>query len=122
MLLLLATAAFGVLVPAQGAGAGVLGYVTYWAVALLFFLYGGKLDPLAVRAGLLNWRLQGLTFGATYLLFPLLGLALVAKIIGAHGGIVECDTSSKGTTFRILMPAWRNGDDNIMLQESGLSI
>lgn len=36
-----------------------------------------------------------------------LGLALVAKIIGEHGGIVECDSSSNGTTFRILMPAWR---------------
>ncbi|WP_274427178.1 two-component system sensor histidine kinase NtrB [Chelativorans sp. YIM 93263] len=35
-----------------------------------------------------------------------LGLALVAKIVGAHGGIVECDSSSRGTTFRILMPAW----------------
>ena len=36
-----------------------------------------------------------------------LGLALVAKIVGAHGGIVECDSSSHGTAFRILMPAWR---------------
>lgn len=36
-----------------------------------------------------------------------LGLPLVAKIVGAHGGIIEFDTSSKGTTFRILMPAWR---------------
>ncbi|MCT8989565.1 nitrogen regulation protein NR(II) [Chelativorans sp. SCAU2101] len=41
-----------------------------------------------------------------------LGLALVAKIVGAHGGIVECDSSSRGTTFRILMPAWRGeGED-----------
>ncbi|MCT7375379.1 two-component system sensor histidine kinase NtrB [Chelativorans salis] len=36
-----------------------------------------------------------------------LGLALVAKIVGAHGGVIECDSSSRGTTFRILMPAWR---------------
>ncbi len=33
------------------------------------------------------------------------GLALVAKIIGGHGGIVECDSSIAGTTFRVLMPA-----------------
>lgn len=45
-----------------------------------------------------------------------LGLALVAKIVGAHGGIVECDTSSRGTTFRILMPAWRGSEDNEKLQ------
>ncbi|MCO5071361.1 MAG: nitrogen regulation protein NR(II) [Rhizobiaceae bacterium] len=36
-----------------------------------------------------------------------LGLALVAKIVGEHGGIIECDSSSRGTTFRILMPAWK---------------
>ncbi len=33
-----------------------------------------------------------------------LGLALVAKIIGAHGGIVECDSQSRRTVFRVLMP------------------
>jgi two-component system nitrogen regulation sensor histidine kinase GlnL len=36
-----------------------------------------------------------------------LGLALVAKIVGEHGGIVECDATPKGTTFRVLMPAWK---------------
>jgi two-component system nitrogen regulation sensor histidine kinase GlnL len=34
-----------------------------------------------------------------------LGLALVAKIVGDHGGIVECDSHANRTTFRILMPA-----------------
>ena len=33
-----------------------------------------------------------------------LGLALVAKIIGDHGGIVECDSQSRRTTFRVLLP------------------
>ena len=36
-----------------------------------------------------------------------LGLALVAKIVGDHGGVVECDSFKQSTTFRILMPAWR---------------
>lgn len=36
-----------------------------------------------------------------------LGLALVAKIVGEHGGVIECDSSSRGTTFRILMPTWK---------------
>jgi two-component system nitrogen regulation sensor histidine kinase GlnL len=36
-----------------------------------------------------------------------LGLALVAKIIGGHGGIVECDSQGNRTTFRVLMPASR---------------
>ncbi|TPI14623.1 nitrogen regulation protein NR(II) [Mesorhizobium sp. B4-1-1] len=36
-----------------------------------------------------------------------LGLALVAKIVGEHGGIIECDSTPRGTTFRILLPAWK---------------
>ena len=34
-----------------------------------------------------------------------LGLALVAKIIGDHGGVIECESQPGRTTFRILMPA-----------------
>jgi two-component system nitrogen regulation sensor histidine kinase GlnL len=36
-----------------------------------------------------------------------LGLALVAKIVGEHGGVIECDSTPRGTTFRILLPAWK---------------
>ncbi|HEX5778471.1 MAG TPA: nitrogen regulation protein NR(II) [Xanthobacteraceae bacterium] len=35
-----------------------------------------------------------------------LGLAMVAKIVGDHGGIVECDSQPKRTTFRVLMPMY----------------
>lgn len=35
-----------------------------------------------------------------------LGLALVAKIIGDHGGIIECDSQGRQTTFRVLMPMY----------------
>ncbi len=34
-----------------------------------------------------------------------LGLALVAKIIGDHGGVIECDTMPGRTVFRALLPA-----------------
>ncbi len=33
-----------------------------------------------------------------------LGLALVAKIVGDHGGIVECDPAPRRTAFRLLLP------------------
>ena len=33
-----------------------------------------------------------------------LGLALVAKIVGDHGGIVECESKPGRTSFRVLMP------------------
>ncbi len=36
-----------------------------------------------------------------------LGLALVAKIIGDHGGIIECDTARENTIFRVLLPSYK---------------
>jgi two-component system, NtrC family, nitrogen regulation sensor histidine kinase GlnL len=33
-----------------------------------------------------------------------LGLALVAKIVGDHGGIIECESQPRHTIFRVLMP------------------
>lgn len=39
-----------------------------------------------------------------------LGLALVAKIVGDHGGIVECESQPRHTIFRVLMPMY-TGDD-----------
>lgn len=33
-----------------------------------------------------------------------LGLALVAKIVGDHGGVIECDSQPGRTKFRILLP------------------
>ena len=36
-----------------------------------------------------------------------LGLALVAKIIGDHGGVIECDPVPGRTVFRVLMPAYK---------------
>ncbi|MGY4624540.1 two-component system sensor histidine kinase NtrB [Bradyrhizobium sp. USDA 4486] len=35
-----------------------------------------------------------------------LGLALVAKIVGDHGGIIECESQPRKTTFRVLMPMY----------------
>jgi two-component system nitrogen regulation sensor histidine kinase GlnL len=45
-----------------------------------------------------------------------LGLALVAKIVRDHGGIIECEPHERGTTFRVLLPMMRTAQQN-QLQE-----
>lgn len=39
-----------------------------------------------------------------------LGLALVAKIIGDHGGVIECVSQPKRTEFRVMLPVYREAD------------
>ena len=39
-----------------------------------------------------------------------LGLALVAKVIGDHGGTVECESHPRRTTFRVLLPMFAARD------------
>lgn len=100
MLVLLATVLAGVMLPAQGIAAEGLRHVTFWAVSLLFFLYGAKLDPGAVRSGLSNWRLQGLALGATYVIFPLIGLGLAAVFSPLLG-----PTVTLGLLFLAVLPS-----------------
>jgi two-component system nitrogen regulation sensor histidine kinase GlnL len=40
-----------------------------------------------------------------------LGLALVAKIVGDHGGIVEFDSMPRRTIFRVMLPMVQEGDE-----------
>jgi two-component system nitrogen regulation sensor histidine kinase GlnL len=46
-----------------------------------------------------------------------LGLALVAKIVGDHGGIIECESQPRHTIFRVLMPMFA-GDDAVTGNEA----
>jgi two-component system nitrogen regulation sensor histidine kinase GlnL len=39
-----------------------------------------------------------------------LGLALVAKIVSDHGGVIECEAKARQTTFRIMMPMYQPGE------------
>jgi solute carrier family 10 (sodium/bile acid cotransporter), member 7 len=81
LLLLLATVGLGLWLPARGWAHGVVEQAVYFAVAALFFLYGARLSPKAVWSGLSHWRLQGVVFGSTFILFPIIGLIVgqVAK-------------------------------------------
>jgi two-component system nitrogen regulation sensor histidine kinase GlnL len=39
-----------------------------------------------------------------------LGLALAAKIVGDHGGIIECQSNPRWTVFRVLMPKFTGAE------------
>ncbi|WP_122482647.1 bile acid:sodium symporter [Pseudomonas orientalis] len=75
-LALIATVVLASLLPASGQTAVAFGWVTNLAIALLFFLHGAKLSRQAIVAGAGHWRLHLLVFSLTFVLFPLLGLAL----------------------------------------------
>ena len=75
-LVLVATVLLASFLPASGQTAMAFGWVTNLAIALLFFLHGAKLSRQAIVAGAGHWRLHLLVFSLTFVLFPLLGLAL----------------------------------------------
>ncbi|MFJ8076785.1 bile acid:sodium symporter family protein [Streptomyces sp. NPDC096176] len=75
ILALLGTVALAALLPASGAAADVAGGASTGAVALLFFLYGARLSTREALDGLRHWRLHLTVLAATFVVFPLLGLA-----------------------------------------------
>ena len=73
--LILVTVGIASLLPASGAVATGFGVVTKIAVGLLFFLYGARLSSQEAVEGMRHWRLHVTVLCATFVLFPLLGLA-----------------------------------------------
>lgn len=88
--------------PAPGAAGGWMhpALVTKAGVALIFFLHGLTLSFTALRAGALNWRLHVLVQGFTFLVFPLIGLALNALL----GGRISPDLAL-GLFFLCALPS-----------------
>jgi solute carrier family 10 (sodium/bile acid cotransporter), member 7 len=76
LLLLLGMVGLGLVLPASGSSGHFVDGLAYIAVSGLFFLYGARLAPSAIWAGMANWRLQSLVFLSTFLLFPLIGLTV----------------------------------------------
>jgi len=81
MVLLIGTVLLATVLPARGEAAAFVSSASYFAVVLLFFLYGAKLNTSAIVAGMTNWRVQLLVFGFTFVAFPLLGLGL-SELVG----------------------------------------
>jgi sodium/bile acid cotransporter 7 len=64
------------LLPCRGVTATVFDWITDLAIALLFFLHGAKLPRQAVVEGARHWRLHAVVLASTFVVIPLLGLAL----------------------------------------------
>ena len=73
---ILCMVALASVLPVTGATAVVFGDITAVAIGLLFFLHGAKLSREALVAGLTHWRLHLLVLASTFVMFPLLGLAI----------------------------------------------
>ncbi len=76
VLSIIAVAVVASVFPATGTGAVVLSWATKVAIAFLFLLYGARLHPREALAGLRHWRLHTVVLASTFVLFPLIGLAL----------------------------------------------
>lgn len=70
LLIMLATIALAMALPASGAVAETLHAVSTLAIALLFFLHGARLPREAIIAGLAHWRLHLLVLAVTFVFFP----------------------------------------------------
>jgi sodium/bile acid cotransporter 7 len=78
LVLIALTVGLAAVLPARGATAAAFSCLTTLAIGVLFFLYGVRLSSGEALAGLRHWRLHGLVVVATFVLFPLLGLAVQA--------------------------------------------
>ncbi|MDF0541853.1 bile acid:sodium symporter [Sphingobium sp. H39-3-25] len=76
ILMLLGTVLLASILPPRGWGVPLFGGIADAAIVLLFFLHGAKLSREAIWAGARNWRLHVAVLATTFVLFPLLGLAI----------------------------------------------
>ncbi|MES2991148.1 MAG: bile acid:sodium symporter family protein [Pseudomonadota bacterium] len=75
-LTLIAVVIVATVLPCRGDWAVAFNAITSIAIGLLFFMHGAKLSREAIVAGITHWRLHLLVFACTFLMFPVLGVAL----------------------------------------------
>jgi len=100
MIAILAAVGIAALLPASGRGEDVLDWVVVGAIALLFFLYGARLEPAEAVAGLRHWRLHTTILCFTFIVFPLIGLALRPALSPVIG-----ETLTIGVLFLCVVPS-----------------
>lgn len=100
MIGLAVTVVLAALLPARGSAGHAASIAAEVAIALLFFLYGLRLSPQQAWHGVRQWRLHLLVLAATFVLFPLLGLAARALV----PSVLTLDLY-RGVLFLCLVPS-----------------
>lgn len=78
LLLLVSAVGLASLLPPRGAFVGIAGGIADAGIALLFFLHGARLSREAILEGARAWKLHAAVASLTFVMFPLIGLALSA--------------------------------------------
>jgi sodium/bile acid cotransporter 7 len=76
LILLVGTLLLATFLPARGAFADFVGWLSVLSIVLLFFFHGAKLARDQVLAGLGHWRLHLAILACTFVLFPVVGITL----------------------------------------------
>jgi len=100
LILLFAAIVLAILLPVSGEAARLLSCFAKGMIGLLFFLYGVRLDPASIVAGMRNWKLQGAILLNTFLVFPLLAVGLTR----AFSRVLEPDLIA-GLLFLSVLPS-----------------
>ena len=80
--LLIATVLLSSVLPARGVAATAVSDLATAAIVLLFFLHGARLARENLVAAIGHWRLHLTILSVTFVMFPLLGLALSTALHG----------------------------------------
>ena len=76
IVLIILAVIIAIIAPARGNFADIFGQLTNVAIALLFFLYGARLSTPEALNGLKHWRLHLTILAFTFVVYPLIGIAL----------------------------------------------
>ena len=76
IVLIILAVIIAIIAPARGNFADIVGQLTNVAIALLFFLYGARLSTQEALNGLKHWRLHLTILAFTFVVYPLIGIAL----------------------------------------------
>lgn len=77
IVLIILAVILAVIAPARGDFAETFGQLTNVAIAFLFFLYGARLSTQEALNGLKHWRLHLTILAFTFVVYPLIGIALL---------------------------------------------